>query len=787
MANQLIKEILLKFRSDSGPVLRDMKNIEKAGQSLQKTVSGYGGGTSLGSMNKTMDTFIKNQQKFGMTINKDMTKFQKTIQDVATKDLRILQQQTDSLFNRSQQKLNQLRQAEQNIQKMMSSGASPRRIQKQVRRAARFTAEGRMADQDFMESAGRFDEAAGGLTPPTSPNGVGRGGRGMGGFGPLLGAGAIIGAINSIVRAPGKYDQIMAERLSNQSYIAQQPLQQRLQIYEGDMTMALLAQKGAIRGAASDRERARTTGKMTTGLTLGGAGALGGLAAFGALNAWNPIGWGALGAAGVGAAGYGIKRMITGDTEKEASARYNQSLQARSDMLIDPKLYQAFRGVAPGRSQFNRRMGSSYADTQGLIQDALSNRMSVDEMMSTANNMRGVVGSKYAGNLSVAAARSNMTFGTDTQSATQMLATLSQQGKGGAKQAEKNLEDIMTRSIAAGFLDTGMRDEFAKIVTAISGTYTGGINISNLAGTLAAGLAPGAEFTKRDIEGAATAQQFMRDKFRGDDALGDALSRAQSLKFMRENKLPINRVTLDAMMSLTEEDISGKSERYRMVVGDQGLSGAKAQEFIKGRQGAQAARDPIAQKVMNDLEERAKSGKPLTPEERERFSAALGSADLSRRGGADLMAATTPEATRSIGLLQLRNKFGDKFVGDVPLTPEQAAKKAETEKQKLAEQAARDAYSMQEGVNFSGQKEQEAIMGKKINPQVVRGMVEATKEASEKVRNAGEIVDPSTAAAAAVTSMETFSTALDTLSAKINGIGGVRSISSPKSATPKTQ
>lgn len=800
MAKEIIKEILLKFKGDSKPLEREVKNVEKVAANLQKTISGGTGGSAPSALSKTLDQYIKQSHKFGATINKDMTKFQKSIQEVATKDLKVLQRQTDDLFRKTENRLGKLRQAEQNIQQMIDRGASSKQIRKQERKASRYGAEYRGAAEEFSQSAGAFDKMQGQM-PKSGINPL------LQLFGPGAIAAMAIRGVNNVVNAPAAYDTMMRDRLSNQSYVTQQPIQQRLKMYEGDMSMALLAKRGVLAGAASDRDRARfaggwkTAGSIVGGLGLMAAGTAGligsGLLEVGSLGAATPLalGTGAASVAGIGA-GFsmmtnGGRRMITGETEKEAAAAYNQSLQNRSDMLIDPKLYQAFREVAPARARFGRSMGSSYDDTQSLIRDALDNRMTVDEMMGTASGLRSQVGSKYAGGLAVAAARSNMAFGTDTNSAAGMLGALAQSGKGGPKQAEKNLEDLMTRAVSSGFLDTGMREEFAKMATAMSSGYSGGINIAGLAESIASNLKPGGEMTKRDIDAAANAQKFMENKFGGEDALGDAVARAHSLKFMRENNIPINRTTLDSVMAMTSEDLKNNSEKYRTVFGDDPDLQKKAASFAQDREMIQATQDPIANKIIKELEQRKKSGVPLTPSEEEQYSSALGASFLSKSGGKDAIKNATPETITALGRGFMQRNFGSELTGRTADTEMTMQTKAQQAKDEEAARRAKDPYSTQEGVNFAGDKKKEADIARIINPKTVADMAKATEEANKKIANAGEINDPTTAANAAVTSMETFSSALDGLSAKINGMSGgggsVRPAAPARSASPRTQ
>jgi len=311
-----------------------------------------------------------------------------------------------------------------------------------------------------------------------------------------------------------------------------------------------------------------------------------------------------------------------------------------------------------------------------------------------------------------------------------------------------------------------------------------------LTANIVSNLKPGGEFTKRDIEAAGGAQRFMENRFGGEDALGDAVARPHSLKFMRENKIPINRATLDTIMGLTSEDLKNNSEKFRTVFGDDPEMAKKAQNFAKERESIQATSDPVAAKLMRELEERKRSGVPLSAKEEEAYSSALGATFLSKQGGKEAIKAATPEAITALGRGFMQRQYGPEVTGITPDTPEVSAKKLEAAKNSMAEQRAKDAYATQEGINFSGEKAKEADMARLINPKTVSDMAKVSEEANKKISTAGEISDPSKAADMAISSMESFSTALDTLSAKINNMASanvIRPGAPLRSATPKTQ
>jgi len=792
MAKEIIKEILLKFRGDSKPLERDLKNVEKMASSLQKTVQGGAGGSGPSQLSKTLDTYIKQSQKFGMTVNKDITKFQKTIQEVASKDLKVLQRQTEDLFRKSEDKLRKLRQAEQNIQQLEERGASRRSVQKQQRKAARYTRELGQATGAFEESAEAFTRQA--RSMPTTP-----GNPFLEFFGPMAIGRMVQQGVQGVVNLPSSYDQMMRERLSNQSYVAQQPIQQRMAAYRGDLSMALLAQKGVVSAAASDRDRAERAGTWKTiGSTLGGLGLMaGGALAIGAsgvleaasFGAATPLALGIAGAgvagisAGAGMTGYGIKRAITGDTQREAAEAYNQSLQNRADMLIDTKLYQAFKEEAPRRAAFGQTMGYTSGNTRALIIKGLQQGMlDPEETMAMAEQLRGTAGADRAGGLAVAAGRMNLNFGLSKGTAVSALQTMTRVGVGGAKEAEKALEGVMRRGVAAGLNDYGMREEFTKAVAGIASSYTGAIDTDQLARSVAALLPGGKEASIRDIEAAAGAKQFQEDMFAGKGSpLEDAIVTSGAVNQLRKMGAPVTATTMDLMKSLTIEDIQGKSQKYRDIVGDKFADDptkmAQMADYVRSRERAVTAPYGDTSKILQELDKKVKSGVPLTEEEADRYSKALGASMVSGHQGAEGLRNSTPEALRAKGLSLIQGQYGTELLPPSMRTTGGTGTKEEVKAitdpaiQKEEERKKNDAYFQQRKFDTQG-KTQEEIDKARFTPGNVKQLAEAQAKANQEVKNAGETVDPSQAASQAADAMGRFSTALDALTRKINTSAG---------------
>lgn len=778
MANEIVKQILLRFKGDSKPLEREIKNVEKMAASLQKTVQGGQSGTGPSQLSKTLDTYVKQSQKFGMTVNKDITKFQKTIQEVATKDLKVLQRQTDDLFRKSEDKLRKLRQAEQNVQQMEERGANARQIRKQQRKTVRYGRELGEATSAFESSAQQFNVAAQGT--PQAPGLMQR----MGPLAQLFGPAALM---QMAINTPKALDAIQIEKRQNEALVASRPIQQRMAMYSGDLSMALLGKKGVVGAAQKDMEGTRTAGKWTTGLQLGlgGAGALGGLGAL-ALGL-GPAGWAAGAAIGGTIAAYqGYKRWTTNATEREAQEEYQNSLEQRSNALIDPKLYQYFKENAPRRAQFNQVMGYTSERTSNLVTRGLREGMlNPEETLSYAEQLRGVAGAEQAGNLAVGVGRANLRFGLTKGTAASALAAASKFGQGGGKEAEKALEDVFRRGIAGGLKDYGMREEFVKATSQMLQQYSGAISPDQLAKSMS-DLLVGGKGGIRDIEGAAGAQEMEKSLFAGEGSpLESAIAQAGAINQLKKMGVPVTATNVDVLRSLTVEDIKGKSDKYLdfiKSVGREDNEETSGQMLTYARNVRRSVEAPYGDSgnILAQIEERKKSGKPLTEEEWRDYSVAMGKAIISGRTGYQGLGKKTLEAQKSQGAAFLLSQFDEDFL------PEALRKKdlkavtdpalMEEEERKKKDAAFKQELYSKSGAAKLEEDTQKSIGGAKNIDELIKGQEEANK----KIERAGEETDLSKASGDAVAAMEAFSGALNRLAQKINNSGNMQTYGRPK-------
>ena len=120
MSNDIVKQILLRFRGDAKPLEKDLAEVKKTVASLDKAFGGGPGGSrggGMAGMSKAIEQYSKVTQKFGMSMDKDLTKFGKHIRDIAMKDVGLLKKQTEDLFRKSSDNLKKVQDAERRYER----------------------------------------------------------------------------------------------------------------------------------------------------------------------------------------------------------------------------------------------------------------------------------------------------------------------------------------------------------------------------------------------------------------------------------------------------------------------------------------------------------------------------------------------------------------------------------------------------------------------------------------------------------------------------------------------
>lgn len=505
MAGNIVKEILLKFRSDTKDVDKNVKQMERGLTSLQKTIAGGAQGASLGNLNKTLETFTKTSQKFGMSINKDMSKFQKTIQDVAQKDLRVLQQQTDTLFKKTEERLRRLKTEEGRLGKMRAGGESTDRIQQQERMVQRRRAVAAASEGRLSQTMDQFNEL--GEKMPGQPPGFAQRFGGMRGI--AMGGAALAG----LLKTSGDV-AISARETQSQatSFLANTMQQRRLASYRGDITEALMEAKDQSMSKAQKFSEDQSSGKGRS--VIGGA----------LLKMFGGIGGGALFGGIPGAIVGGIGGAISGGSDlynyyagggKEQYAEEQRQLEFNREKQRNMTAvnYQYLQGKAPGRYNFQRQMQLSDSDALSLRTAGYDSRFTEAESSATAMAMRGTFGNTQGNKLARQAMELSRKQGMDLGSATGLVQMTAMSG-GQSKDVKKQLTDVYTDAFSKGIVDSGLLEVFQKGLVDLASKSPDVTDLASMSGRMTATLdtiTAGRNIGARDIQGVMQAQQVLGD------------------------------------------------------------------------------------------------------------------------------------------------------------------------------------------------------------------------------------------------------------------------------------
>jgi len=566
------KEILLRFRGDTKPLEQDARRTEKLVQNMQKNM----GGSGQQGLGKTLDTYIKQSEKFGGTINKDMTRFQKTLQDVATKDLKVLQQQTDSLFRKTEDRLQKMRQAEKNIADMKANGASSSRIAKQQRKMMRYGAEHESALGDFMESASQYNTMSGGMQPPGQPPSTFQ--KMMGGVGKGLSVVAgVAQAANMYYDTAYAYNEAKEQNKAN---LAATVKQRKVDRYSGNLTESMMEQKDQITSLSTKyaREQADKKNKQDLAKMIGGAAMIGvGLMASpftGGLSLGGVLGGAALlGGASLGASGF---MGLAGKEGREENIRKEQVERLKTQSMTDVH-YQYLREKAPQRYEFQRQAKMNDAEARAFRMAGYDNLFNEQESTNTYMALKHRLGNSAGKTAAIQAMELSRNQGISLQSATGLAGTLGMSGAGGAGSVKKTLSDIYSDAFTKGITDSGLIEAFQTGMAELASRSPDVTDIASISAKMTENistLTSGRDVTARDMNGAMQAQQMMGDySMQGGLAGFTKLSRLAEMTGgnMKAMAFFANRTDEENMQLLKNNDpralraVGGKEEAARLL------------------------------------------------------------------------------------------------------------------------------------------------------------------------------------------------------------------------------
>ena len=502
MPQNIVKEILLKFKGDTRDVEKNVKRVEQTLTSLQKTVAGSGQGASFGYLNRTIEKFAKTAEKFGVSINKDMTKFQKAIQEVAQRDLQVLQRQTDGLFRKTEDRLRRLKAEEQRLEQVRAGGTAAQ-IAAQERRVAIRKRTYAGAEARFAASAEEFSVAGAGI--PAAPGMGRRIGIGLGALGAVAGLGG--GAIEL-------YQDTIRQREQTKAVLSRTLLRRKMAAYSGDITEALLESKeGALAKSQAYADRQTSAEAWKRGL-WGAAG----LAAIAAAPFTGGLSLGAFGLAGAAAgglraAGGAIPFFFGGGREEFREQQRQEQYNRLRDESMTAAHFQYLFGKAPTRYEFQRVMQMEDPAALRFRTAARQMRFGEEEASQTAMTLRQTFGNVQGAALAQQAMGLARGQGMNLQTATNLVQTAAFTG-GQGRDVKQTLTEIYTDAFSKGITDSGLIEVFQKGLVDLAAKSPDITDLGSMASRITANLdtiAGGRTIGARDVQGAMQAQQILGD------------------------------------------------------------------------------------------------------------------------------------------------------------------------------------------------------------------------------------------------------------------------------------
>lgn len=525
--SDIVKQILLRFKGDTKPLEKDVESLKKVATSLDKTFStGSTGKGGIVGMSKAIDTYTKTVQKFGMTLDKDMTKFGKQIQQVATRDLGVLKAKTEDLFRKSSDNLKKLGEAEKRLASSKVGGV--RAAGGQYAAAAQARKAAGSSSADFAQSLNDFNEQGGELSGKNMKM--------------IKGLAAITAIAESAAQIGGGVVNYRATEVGSSATVAQVLQQQRAAKFSGNAVNFLMEQRDKSISKARAYAEGQTgfwAGLREVGGSVGtiGGAALGGALTGGAIGtAAGAIGGplaaitgaggataGAIAAGGVATISQGFKLA----NYFSAGARQARAASAYSEKIAEEKLanktasqYQYQFEKAGNRYEYQRRLNMSDDSMIDMIKGAGRNMFGEDEAAGTALGFRNQFGTGAAGGMTQQAMALARQQGMGLDVAQGLVGSAGMQGRGGVSDAKKVLGDIFTTSFSKGLTDSGLIETMQKGVMSIAQQSPDQMDLQAIGARLAGMLEQGKDLGVRDVQGAMTANQRIQDMSTGGGELG---------------------------------------------------------------------------------------------------------------------------------------------------------------------------------------------------------------------------------------------------------------------------
>lgn len=735
MVNDIIKNILIKLRVDD----RDLKKVQEG--LLKGTPGGSpaGGAGSLKTLPDSVRQILqmsREMDKVGIKMNKSFDNMARAAKSIASDYLKKAEQQLDQISRKAENRIRAL----DRLQKMDASQESVQKMQARVDESMG-AAQGRLRDIQEMKGL-------------KGPGMIGRIGGG------LQIAGAALGAASQIAGFLHERNAITAQFAGA---AGNELVQRRTDTYSGNLLNSIMNVRNRqdIQALAFSKKQTATRdwqmrlAGYASAVGIGGAVAMG----TGAGTIAGPLGMGA--GALLGAGVYGMyqagKYFLTPQREAEKLSAFQQGRTALQAQSIDPYLYQRFRENSPAYARGNRLLQMNDANAQAFRGAAFSAQMTGAEAYQTATALRPEFGAGAATGITRQIMTARLRTGFDTQTLQTIMGGQAKFGVGGPKEAQANMEKIMTVSFSKGIEDSGLLEKMTQLVTAYQSGQTVATDAGRIANQIMSGIAPGQQNNVRSIEAAVGAQSRAADMYQEGGFRGFKKMQMSSEIAKKMGVSPDQSTDFQIALSGL-----GYEEGRKFLV-DRGASPDILGKYDKFQFDALAT-SPSGKKAFDALDMKRKSGEQPTDAERKSAESALMATGYTKR--------------TEVAAAAVQRYFAE---GIVPMGEgkEQMEAAAAAMTKRMVGGAGATAEEQQMALQFGGMGKEDVAISKNIR-QNMDAAISLFKEQADIAKDFGDEVGITTENVEKLD--KALSNLIDTINAKTVQLGGKSSARPPSTA-----
>lgn len=484
MDQNIIKNIILKFKGDTTELKKEAKAVEDVLKKINASDSGGQGKNSVhGKLAKNIQDIGKNLEKAGIPLERSFKRMQESIKRLANEDLKNVASRLETLQRQTAKAHDRLQQARNSNSPMTD-----------IRQAAFDRMQQRTAD--MASNAGNL--------PPSAMN------RGMNALGGIGGVMALAG------QGIGIASNLYADQQANRAAAASYGIGKRMDFYGGNLNSILMNNKyGTTQKSIIEGRRKAEGGAIGSALTMGGSaalgyGALGTIGAMMAGTAAAPVALPALAIGGAVAGGKYLYDRYTGKIDANAANNAQAIEGSLNQQGLDPIAYEKFRAGIGHNRRMNNLFGMDDATALANRTGFLGNQVSFEEGQGIAASMRGRLGSVKAMQAAQMGSGLYREFGTDAATAAEFAGSALRNTSGGSDRAKQQLIDSQAKAMAAGIEDSGLTDLLQRYLSAIQDSATGTTSRADIMDRIAGSV--GGDTSIRGIAGAISADEAITSR-----------------------------------------------------------------------------------------------------------------------------------------------------------------------------------------------------------------------------------------------------------------------------------